>query len=66
MTPYILSFDNEEHLLEEVGGKGINLIRLSQAGYDVPKGFVITINAYDTYVSTNHLERIIQQELREI
>ena len=35
------------------GGKGANLGELSQAGFDVPPGFVITTTAYDLLLQNN-------------
>lgn len=38
------------------GGKGANLGELSQAGFDVPSGFVITTTAYDLLLQKNNLQ----------
>jgi phosphoenolpyruvate synthase/pyruvate phosphate dikinase len=38
------------------GGKGANLGELSQAGFDVPPGFVITTAAYDLLLQKNNLQ----------
>jgi phosphohistidine swiveling domain-containing protein len=38
------------------GGKGANLGELSQAGFDVPPGFVITTAAYDLLLQENDLQ----------
>jgi len=38
------------------GGKGANLGELSQAGFDVPPGFVITTTAYDLLLQENDLQ----------
>src|SRR6266542_2829540 len=38
-----------------VGGKGANLGELSQAGFDVPPGFVVTTTAYDLLLQENNL-----------
>ena len=38
------------------GGKGANLGELSQAGFDVPPGFVITTTAYDLLLQKNNLQ----------
>lgn len=38
-----------------VGGKGASLFRLAQAGLPVPGGFIVTTEAYRTYVAANGL-----------
>lgn len=41
------------------GGKGANLGELSSAGFPVPPGFVLTTDAYDTFVETHDFQRQI-------
>jgi pyruvate,water dikinase len=36
--------------VDEVGGKGANLGELTQAGFPVPRGFVVTSSAYLTSI----------------
>jgi len=46
-------------LLDDLGGKGINLCKLTVAKFPVPAGFVVTTGAYRQFVSDNRLtERI--------
>jgi rifampicin phosphotransferase len=49
----ILSFDSSEATLETAGGKGKNLARLTRAGFAVPRGFIISTDAYREFVSAN-------------
>lgn len=49
----ILPFRSSEATLESAGGKGMNLARLTRAGFAVPPGFVIATDAYREFVSTN-------------
>jgi phosphohistidine swiveling domain-containing protein len=42
-----------------VGGKGANLVRLAQAGFPVPEGFLVTTHAYRSFVGANDLEGAI-------
>jgi rifampicin phosphotransferase len=58
-TTLILSFDEAEPRLDLTGGKGLNLIHLTRAGMPVPPGFVVTTNAYQTFVQANHLDERI-------
>jgi pyruvate,water dikinase len=55
MTDFIVNFD-QTATLETVGGKGLNLMRLTQAGMPVPPGFVVSTVAYAAFVAFNHLE----------
>ena len=45
--------------LESVGGKGLNLMRLAQAGMPVPPGFVVSTTAYEAFVRFNHIDEVI-------
>lgn len=58
----ILNFSGEA-TLEEVGGKGLNLVRLVEAGAPVPPGFILPTSAYRAFVIHNHLEESIRQAL---
>ncbi|MBN2228457.1 MAG: hypothetical protein JW779_02615 [Candidatus Thorarchaeota archaeon] len=49
--------------LAMTGGKAANLTALSKAGFQVPKGFVITTDAYREFISFNNLEQIANKYL---
>src|SRR5688572_2708630 len=49
----ILPFDSADATLEAAGGKGMNLARLTRAGFAVPRGFIISTDAYREFVSVN-------------
>ena len=42
--------------LAQVGGKGLSLIEMTQAGLPVPAGFILAAEAYDTFVAENDLQ----------
>ncbi len=42
--------------LRVAGGKGANLIRLAQAGFPVPDGFILTTQAYQDFLSANSMD----------
>ncbi len=46
-----------------IGGKAFQLSRLSTSGYKIPRGFVITVNAYRDFVGFNRLQEKIAFEL---
>ena len=48
----ILHFSDKDALqLSLTGGKGASLARVSQAGFAVPQGFIITTKAYEEFLS---------------
>ena len=49
----ILPFDAANVTLESAGGKGLNLVRLTRAGFAVPRGFIISTDAYREFVRAN-------------
>lgn len=63
MTSHIIAFQSRQNSLNLVGGKGANLIRLTNAGFNVPDGFIISTTAYTEFVVSNHLDHAIQDAL---
>lgn len=51
--------------IEMVGGKGANLGELMQNKIPVPQGFVVTTTAYDEYLHSNGIDKIIDKILLE-
>ncbi|MGI5064507.1 PEP/pyruvate-binding domain-containing protein [Treponema putidum] len=47
------------------GGKGANLGEMTAAGINVPKGFVITADAYREFLKENRIDEIISSNLNE-
>src|ERR1051326_2197693 len=56
----ILPFTSSEATLENAGGKGMNLARLTRAGFIVPRGFIIATDAYREFVTVNRWLGTIQ------
>ncbi|MDH4215084.1 MAG: PEP/pyruvate-binding domain-containing protein, partial [Candidatus Thorarchaeota archaeon] len=52
--------------LQATGGKASNLTILAKAGFQVPKGFVVTTNAYAKFIETNRLGDLAKQYLKDI
>ena len=59
MSDYILPFAANTADLETVGGKGQSLASMSQAGFDVPPGFIIATSAYREFVTAGDLQQKI-------
>src|SRR5690242_174545 len=62
----IIPFTSSEASLENAGGKGANLVRLARAGFDVPRGFIVSTDAYRAFVKLNALDGVIQSALQEL
>lgn len=59
-TAWVVPLHRAEVTLAEVGGKGANLVKLAQAGFPVPGGFLVTTQAYHEFVTVNHLTETIR------
>lgn len=59
----ILPFDTDKASLDNAGGKGLNLVRLTRAGFDVPPGFIVATAAYRAFVAAHALEAVIARAL---
>jgi rifampicin phosphotransferase len=66
MSPYILPLSAPQANLETVGGKGMSLAKLANAGIPVPDGFHITTTAYKQFVAVNHLQDSIEHALQNV
>jgi len=67
MSPtVILSLDSRSAQLDNAGGKGANLSKLALAGFQVPDGFLITTQAYQSFLETNNLAGTIQDRITNI
>lgn len=62
---YILWFHEiDKDDVDKVGGKGANLGEMTQAGFPVPEGFVVTSSAYKHMIDKNNLEDKIKAMLK--
>ena len=52
--------------LAEAGGKGANLGEMTQAGFPVPPGFVVTSNSYFKHLDKNNLRSAIDNLLSNL
>ncbi len=64
---YVLWFDEiDKDDIAKVGGKGANLGEMTQAGFPVPDGFVVTSSAYRHLLEENNLEDKIRSLLKDL
>ena len=54
--------DDQFSTLEDIGGKGLSLAQLANAGYSVPGGYHITTLAYRHFVEQNNLQLLQSKE----
>ena len=66
MKTYILPLADPNADLETVGGKGMSLAKLANAGLPVPGGFHVTTEAYRCFVERNGLGSAIESALATI
>ncbi len=60
---FVMAFSDTAATLENVGGKGMSLSKMSLAGLPVPDGFHITTEAYRRFVAENRFQALIEREL---
>jgi pyruvate,water dikinase len=64
-TSYTLPLADPQTTLETVGGKGLSLAKMIQAGFPIPNGFHITTEAYRAFVDANNLQTMILTALKD-
>ena len=61
---YVLDFTQvDKDDIAHVGGKGANLGEMTQAGFPVPPGFIVTSHAYYYFLKVNQLKDKLTKEL---
>ncbi len=58
--------DADASKLTSTGGKASNLTILAKAGFQVPRGFVVTTEAYTKFIQLNQMERLAEEYLKDI
>ncbi len=66
MNAYVISLSDPHATLDTVGGKGLSLAKMIQAGFLVPDGFHITTKAYRQFVAVNDLQMKILAALKDL
>jgi pyruvate,water dikinase len=67
MPKYCLNFIHPSSTsLSISGGKGCNLAKLKQAGFEVPPGFILSTSAFSEFLVENELDKPIYKELRSL
>jgi phosphoenolpyruvate synthase/pyruvate phosphate dikinase len=63
---YVLALADTSAVLDTVGGKGMSLSKLVNAGFPVPGGFHITTEAYRAFIKLNNLQTKILATLKDV
>ena len=66
MSALTLPLDDRGANLETVGGKGMSLAKLANAGLPVPGGFHVTTEGYRRFVDDNQLQPGIERALARV
>lgn len=66
MENHILPLSSQNLTLQQAGGKGANLSRVTHFGFPVPPGFIITTGVYLQFCELHHLSERIAAFLGEI
>ncbi len=66
MNPrYVMDLNEIDPEIEMIGGKALNLSKMSDAGFNVPQAFIVTVDAYNIFIK-NILEERISEILESI
>ncbi len=62
---WTLRFGDEAATLETVGGKAVNLSRLTRAGFPVPSGFAVTTDAFRAALEAHGMREVVDAALAD-
>jgi rifampicin phosphotransferase len=65
LPPPFIPMQSSDVSLDQVGGKGLNLVKLSRAGFSVPNGFLVPTQCYHDFIVENGLDVYIQERLAQ-
>jgi phosphoenolpyruvate synthase/pyruvate phosphate dikinase len=66
MQLFVLTLSDSQANLETVGGKGLSLAKMINAGIPVPGGFHVTTEAYHQFIAANDLQTKILASLTDV
>ncbi len=47
---YVMDLIEKDHPIEKIGGKALNLGKMSFAGFNIPPAFIVSVDAYDFFI----------------
>jgi phosphoenolpyruvate synthase/pyruvate phosphate dikinase len=66
MSTFVLTLSDPQSTIENVGGKGMSLAKMANAGLPIPGGFHVTTEAYRHFVSENGIQPRILEALKRV
>ena len=63
---FTTSLATDQDALERVGGKGRSLSKMVREGFNVPAGFIVTADAYRSFIADNSLQNEIVSDARPL
>ncbi|HBX00609.1 MAG TPA: hypothetical protein DEF77_06635, partial [Gammaproteobacteria bacterium] len=61
---FTTSLATDQDALERVGGKGRSLSKMVREGFNVPIGFIVTADAYRSFIADNGLQTEIVSDAK--
>ncbi|EKQ54936.1 MAG: phosphoenolpyruvate synthase/pyruvate phosphate dikinase [Methanobacterium sp. Maddingley MBC34] len=55
---YVVDLKEKELPLEKIGGKALNLGKMSSAGFNIPPAFIVSVDAYDFFIKKGLEDKI--------
>ena len=47
---YVIDLKEKDLPIEKIGGKALNLVKMSSAGFNIPPAFIVSVDAYDFFI----------------
>src|SRR5512139_2277621 len=47
---YVIDLKEKDLSIEKIGGKALNLAKMSAAGFNIPPAFTVSVDAYDFFI----------------
>lgn len=55
---FVIDLKEKDLSIEKIGGKALNLIKMSSAGFNIPPAFVVSVDAYDFFIKKELEDKI--------
>jgi rifampicin phosphotransferase len=50
INKYVIDLKEKDLLIDKIGGKALNLGKMSSAGFNIPPAFIVSVDAYDFFI----------------
>ncbi|MBP1946692.1 PEP/pyruvate-binding domain-containing protein [Methanobacterium petrolearium] len=55
---WVIDLTEKDLSIEKIGGKALNLAKMSSAGFNIPPAFVVSVDAYDSFIKKGFEDEI--------